>query len=121
MTTVHTRLPNSAASAGRFRQVLRRELADRVSPTTLANAQLVASELVTNAWRHGKGAIEARVSVADDRLRIQVKDQGEAAGGTIRPTPPGGSAGFGLRIVEDLALSWGVSEGTTTVWAELPL
>ncbi|HEY2653884.1 MAG TPA: hypothetical protein VGI50_18320 [Solirubrobacteraceae bacterium] len=35
--------------------------------------------------------------------------------------PSGSSLGRNLRIVDQLATTWGAFEGTTHVWAELPM
>ena len=39
----------------------------------------------------------------------------------IREQPADESGGWGLRIVDEVALQWGCFEGTTHVWVELPL
>lgn len=84
-------------------------------------ALLVSSELVTNAYRHGRGEIELRLSVHDDRLRIEVIDHGRDAAPAVREQAADGTGGWGLRIVDQLALQWGVFEGATHVWADLAL
>ncbi len=82
--------------------------------------RLVVSELVTNAYVHGRGAIELRVASDEARVRVEVVDEGEGAAIAIREqgTQIGG---WGLQLVEDLSAGWGAFEGTTHVWAELPL
>jgi hypothetical protein len=50
----------------------------------------------------------------EGRARIGMIDDGEHAGLTVR-------SGHGLQIVEALAAAWGVYEGTTHVWADVPL
>jgi len=58
---------------------------------------LVVNELVTNALRHGRGAVHVRLARVGDALRLRVVDQGPgpAAGG---PAP----ASLGLALVERL-------------------
>lgn len=80
---------------------------------------MVLSELVNNAFVHGQGAIRLRVSHRHDRLRIEVIDEGSGAAIHIADHAPDG--GSGLRIVDQLARRWGAYEGTTHVWADLPL
>lgn len=50
---------------------------------------LVVNELVTNALRHGRGAVHVRLATVGDALRLRVVDQGPG------PTPPDGVQGGG--------------------------
>ncbi len=54
-------------------------------------------------------------------LRIEVVDEGSDQAPGVRQEAPGESGGWGLRIVDQLAVQWGVFEGTTHVWADLAL
>jgi serine/threonine-protein kinase RsbW len=85
------------------------------------SAQLVASELVTNSLQHGEGAIQLRLKLMKDFLRIEVVDQGRDQAPAVRQEAPDESGGWGLRIVDQLAAQWGVFEGTTHVWADVAL
>ena len=82
---------------------------------------LVSSELVTNAFRHGEGQIELRCNVLADRVRIEVVDQGHGQAPSVREEAPNQTGGWGLHIVDRLALQWGIYEGTTHVWMDLAL
>jgi anti-sigma regulatory factor (Ser/Thr protein kinase) len=78
---------------------------------------LVVSELVTNSVVHGPdgSTINVDVSVEGNTIRFAVTDQG---GGFDGEWPQ--SSGRGLRIVETLAVDWGIEQTpNTTVWAEL--
>lgn len=114
------RLGADPACPGRARAWLEQLFAGRVAPDRLDDMRLVVSELVTNAFVHGRGAIELRVAHDEARARIEVVDEGEDAAIRIREhgTEIGG---WGLQLVEDLSSGWGAFEGTTHVWAELPL
>lgn len=92
----------------------------KAGPEPRENALLVTSELVTNAYRHGRGAIELRVRPVRDHVVIEVLDEGSPRDVAIRPGT-GEFGGWGLRIVDQLATEWGVYEGSTHVWAKLPL
>ena len=112
-------LPRGAAAAGAARRFLEATHAPHLSDGAQINAQLIVSELVTNAFMHGEGRIVLCVERSGSTLRIEVVDEGTGAAPTIREQPDGGAGGWGLRIVETLALRWGAFEGTTHVWAEI--
>ncbi len=113
-------LPRHAAAAGEARRFVDGQLrAQGVSEDTRASARLVSSELVTNALRHGEGKIELRLKLLGDFLRIEVVDEGHEQAPAVRQELPDESGGWGLRIVDQLAVQWGVFEGTTHVWADL--
>jgi anti-sigma regulatory factor (Ser/Thr protein kinase) len=86
-------------------------------------ARLVASELVTNAYLHGEGAIIVRL-LADERDGlpvIEVFDEGEGRP-TVLPENHAATSGRGLPTVEDLAVAWGVRDvegGGKVVWAKM--
>ncbi len=85
---------------------------------------LLVSELVTNGVRHaGTGPdapVRLAVRVGDDRIRVEVTDEGEGFTHGALPPEPGRAGGWGLRLVEQLSRSWGVErDGGTTVWFEM--
>jgi anti-sigma regulatory factor (Ser/Thr protein kinase) len=85
---------------------------------------LLASELVTNAVRHSLCAEDEFLTVritGDGRFRIAVLDpgaSGESAEIADRPIELGG---LGLKVVEQLAATWGTErrDDGYRVWAEL--
>lgn len=101
---------NAPALARRFiRDVLAGYGADG---ELLERAELLVSELVTNAVVHAGTPVRLSVSVTDGVMRIEAEDHG---GGRVARRPPGdlrgASAGYGLWLVESLAQSWGVDYG----------
>ena len=85
------------------------------------DAQLVVSELVTNALIHGQSRCELRAGLSDAALRLQVVDSGAGM-----PDPQiageGDEHGRGLLLVSALCAAWGVEAlpgGGKIVWAEL--
>lgn len=116
------KLPRDATAPGTARRFLSELLRPRrISARARENALLVSSELVSNAYRHGEGAIELRVSLHGDRLRVEVIDEGQDQAPSVREQTSDGPGGWGLQIVDQVALQWGVFEGTTHVWADLAL
>jgi anti-sigma regulatory factor (Ser/Thr protein kinase) len=83
-------------------------------------AELMTSELATNAVRHARSAFELTVRTTSEEIRVEVRDMGEG-----QPTPgspsPGERSGRGLRIVQAMADSWGTAStsGGKLVWFTL--
>lgn len=92
---------------------------------SLDRAELLVSELVTNAVVHAGTAAWLSVSACDGVARIEVEDGG---GGRVAQRQPGDlhpkGAGYGLWLVDSLADSWGVDHGrakTKKVWLSLAI
>ena len=84
-----------------------------------SEARLLLSELVTNSVRHGRGDTVVVLLDGSDPgvLRCEVVDDGE--GFVPRARGDRAVGGWGLDLVEEIADSWGVREGSTHVWFEL--
>ncbi|MBP2369690.1 ATP-binding protein [Pseudonocardia parietis] len=107
-----------AAGLSGIRQWLRGHL---TSPEHALDAELVATELISNAIDHGGGAHEVRIVVGpSDAVRVEVDDTAPAARLTVGRSRLGGARGNGLRIIDAMS-SWGVRRTGTgkTVWAHL--
>ena len=84
---------------------------------------IVASELATNAVRHGGGRGQLRLWVAGGRLQCEVSDSGrgiaDITAGTERPAPtaPGGRGlWISRQLVDEFAIKSG-PDGTTACFA----
>lgn len=84
------------------------------------NAQLVVTELVTNALLHGEPPITLRVLGLSDRIRVEVED-GSRTLPITSPRRPDGMTGRGLQLVGAVSTSWGVEPRNNgkVVWAEV--
>ncbi len=98
-------------------------LAGRVGEDDLGDVLVLASELVTNAVRHGGAGeddtIVVHLAIAADVMRVEVCDQGPgfAPPEILRPRVEGG--GNGLILVQRLSSAWGVAgDDGTCVWFE---
>ncbi len=114
-------LPRDPAASSLARQAIRERLADELPPATLADVTLAVSELVANAVLHGRGEIELRVEADGGSVKGEVIDGGGGFERAIRSHGVDEVGGRGLYIVGQLAASWGVHEGTTHVWFEIPI
>lgn len=98
---------------------MREVLGTAVAPDTVAEVELVVSELVTNSIRYGPDdrPITLRLELADDgSVHGEVEDQGDGHI-AIREQDPGTAVGgLGLPIVEQLTTAWGVYPGSCHVW-----
>jgi anti-sigma regulatory factor (Ser/Thr protein kinase) len=77
-----------------------------------ATAQLLTSELVTNAMEHGSGAIVLRLAATDHTLRVEVADD-SVQEPKLQAENTELLSGRGLRLVDALAPGWGVAPATS--------
>lgn len=107
---------------GRARAVVREQLHGWGLARLADHAELMVSELVTNAVRHSHGRpVELRL-VRGDTLLCEVDDDDHELP-TLLSAGPFDDAGRGLRVVSMLAREWGTSRTSAgkTVWFELTL
>ncbi|WP_409468466.1 ATP-binding SpoIIE family protein phosphatase [Streptomyces sp. HC307] len=119
---VEWRLALDPAEVGRARAAVREQLHDWGLARLADSAELMVSELVTNAVRHShRRPVELRL-VRGDTLLCEVDDDDHDLP-TLRGAGPGDEAGRGLRVVSTLAREWGASRrgAGKTVWFELTL
>jgi anti-sigma regulatory factor (Ser/Thr protein kinase) len=102
-------------------------LDQRVADNTAHDIALVITELVTNSVLHADlsadDTVLIEITVSDDRLAITVTDPGSDSLPRVLSRDPTRSHGFGLLLVDDISVSWGVrrNPGATQVWCELAL
>jgi anti-sigma regulatory factor (Ser/Thr protein kinase) len=86
---------------------------------TMLHAQLLVTELVTNAARHARTPVDLSITTAVGRVRIEARD---GSGTTLTPHVDTPTRHRGLQLIEDLSDGWGVeaqdAEGKV-VWCEL--
>lgn len=123
LTPLQMDVPARAEAVQEVRDVLRRHLGGSMAERELNDAELVVTELLSNSVRHSGVALDdllrVRVSTGRGVLHLEVEDGGHTGAVRIREDPITG--GIGLKLVDALALAWGVERGQhTTVWADLP-
>lgn len=91
-------------------------------PGSAIAAEVVASELVTNAVRHAGTDMELRVTLRDQQLRVSVRD-GEQRLARMQTPTEADDHGRGLLIVDAVANAWGNLPvgGGKVVWASLKI
>ncbi|MFG6200731.1 ATP-binding protein [Nonomuraea sp. JJY05] len=113
---------SQAVSVRRARHAARVQLAEWGLQQACDFAELLISELVTNAVRHARGLVRISLSAADGLLRCEVEDSS--------PVPPSPRAAArddegsrGLLLVEVLSSGWGsIPTGRgKLVWFEVPV
>jgi anti-sigma regulatory factor (Ser/Thr protein kinase) len=115
------------ASAARVRHSITDDLvSEQVTPDSIDDVVLVASELVGNAVLHAPAGVSSALDVMwdiePDAVVVQVLD-GSPELPRQRSTNENETGGRGLRIVAALASDWGVrrSAGGKQVWARVPI
>jgi anti-sigma regulatory factor (Ser/Thr protein kinase) len=111
--TTTLELPRQEGSAGIARLIVTAH-GSSLESEQLKNANVIISELVSNAFRHGDGRIELTVESGPDGVWASVHDEGTGTIATPDPRPARG--GWGLYFVERLADAWGVAEDDSRVW-----
>lgn len=108
--------PASVPAARRFARELLSE-----HPSEIVDAvELMVSELATNSVRHAHTDFELEIGTREQAIQVEVRDTGQG-----RPVPRSPAAadpsGRGLRIVEAMSDTWGVtlSPKGKTVWFTL--
>ncbi len=105
---------------GRARRIVRARLRHWRAEGVVERAELVVSELVTNAFAHGRGArVGLRLSRAGAVVRVEVGDGTVVTLPGERPRSTYAEGGRGLDLVAACADAWGLTTDQTRVWCEL--
>jgi anti-sigma regulatory factor (Ser/Thr protein kinase) len=119
-------LPRDLGTPAQGRRLLESAL-DSLPESVLADAQLLLTEVLSNAILHGSAGPGARLDVlveADESVvRVTVTDRSpQFPRPAIHPPDPLAASGWGLYLLERLAKQWGVDDapdGGSAVWFEL--
>ena len=97
-----------------------REVVAECPPDLVHSAELVATELATNAVLHGEGGAAVTIAVVAGTIRLDVTDESLRAP-LVGSGSTDGMTGRGLGVVASLATRWGAeaTDGGKVVWAEL--
>ncbi len=117
-------LPGGLQAPQHARRAIEEHFAAAVDAATLASVELLTTELVSNAVRHGGAGddevVVLHLALAPACLRIEVCDPGE--GFDAGPPQPYGEGGYGLVLVSEVSSRWGVArESANLTWFEMDL
>ncbi|NUV99632.1 ATP-binding protein [Streptomyces sp. CAI 127] len=110
------------SAVGEVRRELREFLRHRSGQEQTDAAELLVSELVTNALIHTRHGAVVTATATSARLRVEVQDfASEDLPAPYVPNADDGTHGRGLILVRSLADAWGVEARALgkTVWFEL--
>ncbi|UZN03263.1 ATP-binding protein [Cellulomonas sp. S1-8] len=111
-----------------LRQELREEIntrdsarSDRLLDGVAHDLVLVASEIATNAIRHGRPPTIVELLQDDDRFLLTVADHDLGSEPRIVGDRPPGEGGFGLQIARRLSrdVGWYRTDTVKVIWAEI--
>lgn len=112
-------LPHDARAAAEARWHVRESL---TGWTEVTDAELVASELVTNAWKHGIGPITFSLNVSGDSVIVTASNLSNGTPKRADDSPADfAEHGRGLLLITELATTWGFDRDgdVLSVWAKL--
>lgn len=120
---MHEILPNDLRAPREARIAIDRFLARAHLPQLSDDAQLLTSELVTNAVRHASGPIDVRAYVRDGFLRLEVADSEVERTPAPRAAGPDDEGGRGMELVDRMSARWGwrARGHVKVVWLDLPV
>ena len=121
VTELSLSLPPVPSASRVARAAVRDRFAGALRPHTIADLELVVSELVTNGVEHGRGAIGLLIEHDGYDLNGSVTDRGTGFDYEPRTVDSHELHGRGLQIVEALVTRWGIRRGSTQVWFTITL
>ncbi|MFD8497451.1 ATP-binding protein [Amycolatopsis sp. NPDC059657] len=94
-----------------------------LSDEHLGDVLLVATELITNAYDHGNGSGEVRMSYTPRPCHVRIEVDDNSAAHPVLLSASTSPRGRGVFIVNNLARTWGVLDHpaatSKTVWADI--
>jgi len=109
-------IARDTSAPARARQALKR-LTQELDGDVLADATLLVSELVSNAVKYGEGRVRLRIRARGSRhVLVEVLDEGRGFAPPVRRRSRFETGGFGLKLVDRIATSWGIHDATAHVW-----
>jgi anti-sigma regulatory factor (Ser/Thr protein kinase) len=118
MPQIALELPANADAPALARAAVR-DVAGALAREDVWRAQLIVTELVTNAVLHGPGGpVQLDLQVGGDGVRGQVGDPGPGIRRSFARLQSG-EGGRGLDLVDQLSDGWGLADDRSRVWFEV--
>ncbi|MGW7241608.1 ATP-binding protein [Streptomyces sp. NPDC054804] len=113
-------LQRELTSVRQARRLVTAQLGDWAVGELADTAELLVSELVTNALRHTRGPLRLNLQLRDSRLLCEVEDT-ESTSPARGAADPDAENGRGIELLDLLADAWGSVRTATgkTMWFEL--
>ncbi|WP_432168245.1 ATP-binding protein [Streptomyces sp. bgisy031] len=113
-------LPRELASVRQARRLVSAQLSHWNLEDLTDTAELMVSELVTNALRHTRGPLRLNLQLRDSRLRCEVEDT-DPTGPVRRVVDTDAEDGRGTELLDLLTEAWGSTRTATgkTTWCEM--
>ncbi|HEU4513657.1 MAG TPA: ATP-binding protein [Nocardioidaceae bacterium] len=114
------RFPPRSSSVREARRMIRECLVEAGREDLVDTAELLVSEIVTNALVHAGTYIDVAFTFVSGGLRVEVTD-GSPHAPTVRGYGPSAGTGRGLMLLEQMVDDWGVvpDEPGKTVWFQI--
>jgi anti-sigma regulatory factor (Ser/Thr protein kinase) len=118
-------LPARSTSIREARAHVRDQLSGVLRPRKVAEAELLTTELFTNAVRHAQlqagDPVGVEVMIGPRSVRVSVIDGGTGFDyGKMLREPPNDTGGWGLFLIESIADHWGIDESPPhSAWFEI--
>ncbi|MFE9849724.1 ATP-binding protein [Streptomyces sp. NPDC005576] len=120
--SLYRRLGHTDSSAvGKVRRDLRDFLRPRIGTESVETAELLLSEVLTNALIHTRHGAAVTATVEGTRVRVEVRDFASGMPRSYVPNADDGTHGRGMILVRSLADTWGVEAQVLgkVVWFEV--
>ncbi|MFE6760188.1 ATP-binding protein [Streptomyces sp. NPDC057684] len=113
-------IPRELTSVRQARRLVTAQLGDWNLEGFADTAELLVSELVTNALRHTRGPLRLNLQLRGSRLRCEVEDT-DPAGPVRRVVDADAEGGRGTELLDLLTEAWGSTRTPTgkTTWCEM--
>lgn len=120
---LHLHMPREVGAPARARELVGQACKMWGLPQLAGAAQVIISELVTNAVKHARTDMVATVALVEQHLHLQVRDRDPRIPRIFTADSPHPDHSRGMKLVDGLASGWGTTLRPygKSVWATLKL
>jgi anti-sigma regulatory factor (Ser/Thr protein kinase) len=119
----HRSLPADSSAMAQAREYVRTRFREILPAARLGDAELMTSELVSNAVEHAQSedrgnAVDIQINIRSEAVRVSIVDAGSGFDPVERQRERD-IGGWGLLIVDRVSDRWGVEDDPHRVWFEI--